>query len=154
MSRSGRPDLKNNRQQIALIEARMDELFLKLDSGEHGAAWARVLKIAREVDDLPSEVRAELLELCSEGLGESANWRDLQNLIELRRKAVETDSRIAKIDATTLNAEQTMFLVGVVVNAAREFLEPDQLQEFAERVSANTPGGVLSRDAEKEDDWS
>lgn len=112
---------------------------------------AQAWKATKEVESLLHE----LDQVVGQGIAESQIWSEIMVILTERRKMVESDSRIAHHQSTALSREQAATLVAIVVTAAREFIsDPVKLQEFADRIEANSPGGVraLARGSDFEAD--
>lgn len=82
------PELTSLRRQIALLDAREEELIERLGSGEASALWT---KMRAMIDEGAS--RKELLEVIEKGLLQEKNWTELQTSWELRRRMVDTERR-------------------------------------------------------------
>jgi hypothetical protein len=144
------PESKSNRHQIALIDARSDELIGGLSTGEHGEAWVRAssaagrLKKAFYAGDVNgvSKGLVDLEKALESGRADAEIWRQLIDLFEQRRKSVDTDSRIAFRKSVAMSLDEALQLASIVISAAREFIDTDDLDAFAERVAAMTPGGA------------
>ena len=150
--------LRSNSKQIALMDARTDELFSQLSSGGHGEQLKVALKSARTLRSRVKEkaqikILDGMIATLQDGIAEDAVWDDLVDLWEQRRRTVDTDSRIAFRASVALSEEQALTLAAVVVQAAKDLIvDPVKLQEFADRIEANTPGGLvaLTRDSSHE----
>lgn len=144
--------IRTNRNQIALMDSRADELFSKLSHGGHGEQLREALKMARALRErAKGNVQLKridhMIELLQEGIADDAIWHDLTGLWEQRRRTVDTDSKIAFRQSVAMSAEQAISLAGVVVQAARDFIkDPNDLRAFANRIEANTPGGLVALD--------
>jgi len=145
-------NLRTNRNQIALMDSRADELFSKLADGGHGESLKVALASAKKLRGMTKDAKRlkvldEMIEVLKQGIGEDLIWNDLLDLWEQRRKTVDTDSKIAFRKSVALSAEQALALAAVVVQAARDFIrDPNDLRAFASRIEANTPGGLVALD--------
>jgi len=145
------PESRQNRLQVGLLDARSEELLSQLSTGEHGDAWKRAKHLLGKLrPKVKGNKKAEgLLEdldqVISHGVAESQIWSELLVILAERRKMVETDSRIAFRASVSLSEEQALTLAAVVVQAARDFIrDPNDLRSFADRIEANTPGGLVA----------
>jgi len=143
------PESRKNHVQIGLLDARSEELLGQLSTGESGGAWKRAESLIPNLrSNLKGNKQVEVLlddlgQVISQGVAESQIWSEILDILAERRKMVETDSRIAFRQSVALSQQQAATLVAIIVAAAKEFItDPVKLQAFADRIEANTPGGV------------
>jgi len=143
------PESRKNRVQIGLLDARSEELLGQLSTGESGGAWTRAAELLGTLrSKLNGSKQAEGLlddldQVIGHGIAESRIWSEILVILAERRRMVETDSRIAFRQSMAISHEQAATLVAIIVAAAKEFItDPVKLQAFADRIEANTPGGV------------
>lgn len=154
-------DFRHDRLQIGLLDARSEELLGQLSTGESGGAWKRAASLVAKLrSDLEGNKKVESLlneldQVIGQGIAESQLWSEIMVILAERRKMVETDSRIAFRQSVAMSQEQAATLVAIIVSAAKEFIsDPVKLQAFADRIEANSPGGVraLTRGSDLEAD--
>lgn len=131
------------KKQIALLEAREDELFQKMSAGEHGDVWKRANEAAKEMraaikrgslEDAERGMKT-LTAALKDGRADQKVWGELSDLWEQKRKLVDTESRIDYRESVAMSLDQAMTLVGAVIATAREIIEdPDDLERFATRI--------------------
>lgn len=92
------PELLNLRQDIALLDARLADLLRRVDSGESGKvwhdlrmAWTAVKRSAS--DDDRAMAIAELGPLIEHGYLDTQAWGEIRDLLEQRRKLVESERK-------------------------------------------------------------
>lgn len=93
------PDLLSVRNDIALIDARLADVLARVDTGEAGALWTA----ARDAYKVFTENAADLVkakaalselgDILLRGQGDWAAWREIGDLLEQRRRAVESESK-------------------------------------------------------------
>ena len=143
------PDSLSTRQQIALMDARAAELFEQMSIGGHGEMYQTALKIVEQLDlvlENPVAARAQFDQLravLEAGVRDHAVWKDLLDLWDDRRRAIDTDSKVQFRQRVAMSQEQSAALAAIVIQAAFEVI-PDEAdrQRFADRIEANSPGGV------------
>lgn len=108
------PELLNLSSEIALTDARTNELLSHLDTGESGAAW-RVVKDA--FDLLAADDKSGLSLLAAaidQGIQEYRVWAELQSMIEQRRKLVESEQKRRVAIEQVITVDEVMGLVGAL----------------------------------------
>lgn len=92
------PELLNLRGDIALLDARLSELLKRVDSGESGkvwhdlrVAWKAVKRATNEVEQVMA--LAELGTLIEHGYLDTQAWGEIRDLLEQRRKLVESERK-------------------------------------------------------------
>jgi hypothetical protein len=117
------PALLELRGEMALIEARMSDVLRQLGTGESGQTWRTVQDAMRELlaalQMQPPDPNAQALALntlrttIDRGAGDYALWNELGDLIDRKRKLVESETR------RTIAAKQfvTLDKLGLFVDA-------------------------------------
>ena len=100
------PDLLSTRNDIALIEARLQELLGKLDLGEAGSHYQRLLKLARD----PNTSTATLIQAIQAGADEHQIWDEIYVAMESRRKHSETEQRRLVAMGAMVSAEDALVM--------------------------------------------
>lgn len=118
------PDLISVRQEIALVDARLEDLLGRVDTGEAGAIWAGVRAAVdeyRKTSDAAekAEAFARIESLSVEGFSDYASWGEVLELIERRRKLAETETKRLAAMGQAITAERAMVLLGTVVDIIR-----------------------------------
>lgn len=116
------PELITLRDEVALLDSRISEVILKIDTGEAGAIWkelretyADMQAATRQGDsDGVKQALSSLNSLIKNGAADYQQWGEIATLIEGRRKLVESESKRQQILMTMMTAEQTMMLVSVI----------------------------------------
>lgn len=116
------PALLELREDVALLDARLEDLLGRVDSGESGAIWRQLqqartsLIIARRAGDAEGQAGAinDMLELIGRGHADYAAWRELGGVLEQRRRLVESESKRLVQMQQTITAEKAMLLIGAI----------------------------------------
>jgi hypothetical protein len=128
------PDLLVLSHEIGAVDARLAELFAKLDSSESGDAW-------REANDLYLAARAAIRSGDANGLqaaldalgavirrgqGDYAAWDAIAEALDLRRRLVESERKRLVQLSQMITTEQAMVLMTAVVSLVKEHVEDRQ----------------------------
>jgi hypothetical protein len=133
-------ELTSLRSELALVDARLADLLGRVDSGESGSLWRalrkahRAFKISRESGNVEHmrDALAELNLRIEAGVSDYEAWRELQTLVEQRRKLADSESRRLGTLHQMISAERAMLLIGVVVDIIRRHVsDPTVLNAIA-----------------------
>jgi hypothetical protein len=113
------PELLSLRSEIALLDARIAELFERVDTGESGAIWDALQKewatfrLHRSLGDVPKmhTSMAKLDLLMDRKLTDTAAHREITEKIEQRRKLCETEQKRLVTSQQMINSTEAMVLV-------------------------------------------
>jgi hypothetical protein len=115
------PELLSLREEIGLVYARLADILERVDTGESGAMW---LNVSRCFDEFMS-VRgnageflalARLREAVEAGKTDYMAWHEIGNLIEVRRKLVETEHKRLVAMEQMITSERALLLMAAFVN--------------------------------------
>jgi hypothetical protein len=121
------PDQLALRHDIALLDARLDDLLRRVGTGESGDAWTRLRKVfaefykAHEADDddkMDQKVEA-LNEIIAEGAGDETNWAEVLSLLEQRHRMVESEQKRQITGKTMLRADDAAAFVDAMIQSVR-----------------------------------
>jgi hypothetical protein len=122
------PSLRSTRAEIALTEARVDELLGRLDASPL-PSWKQLLAAVKKIgltrsqDDYDAAL-VELFDLIRAGAGAVGNhektWRELRELFQERGQLVKIEHRIVQDAKTTLSGEDVMILLDGVLRAIED----------------------------------
>lgn len=145
-------DLTN---EIAVLDARINDLMRRVDTGEAGVLWGKAqtafsdLESARVSQDADG-MRTALFELgglLKKGHSDYAVWAEIQNLMEQRRKLVETERRRRVDMHTMMRDDEAMLLVSYLISSVtthvkdRDTLAAIQL-DLTRALGTRVPAGV------------
>jgi hypothetical protein len=118
------PELLSLHSEIALVDARINDLLTRVDTGESRALWRaerqahRAFKAAREVSDVRAmhEALAQLEGHLEGAVQDDEAWQAIGALIEQRRKLVGSEQKRLITLQQMITAESAMLLIGLVVD--------------------------------------
>ena len=143
------------REDIAVAEARLADLFSRIDTGESGHLWhelrqtVEAFSAAMQAGEVPAMQRhfATMRQLVTQGSDDAQAWRDIQQLWLSRCRLTETEIKTLATAQQMVTVEQVMTYFGLItetivqtvqtyadVATARQILA-DLSSEFA-RISA------------------
>jgi hypothetical protein len=139
------PELCALRHELAVVDARINDLLGRVDTGEAGRLWHharaawQTLKRAQAEGRPPLQARAalELDGLLEQAVGDHAAWHEIIQLIEQRRKLVESEAKRLVAMQQMMTTEQAMLLLGTVVAILkRHITDRETLQQISLDLSA------------------
>lgn len=155
------PELLNLRGDIALLDARLNDVLGRVDTGESGQRWLelreqKVALIAARRANNTNAVNAalnELFTLIDTGAPDIESWQEIQQLLEQRRKLVETERRRLVDMQQMITAEQaTLLFTALLASVKRHVKDYDTLNaiqsEFILYTTANGRSGIDARSAD------
>lgn len=144
------PDLLSLQAEISLVDARIEDLLTRVDSGESGATWVRALNQYVELSASIKEGNAagmiawldKLRETIDAGLSDYHNWAEIGGAIEARRKLVESErKRLIDIQGM-ITVTEAMALMRVLTDSIqRNVSDPTALRMIQNDIKKFT-GGV------------
>lgn len=145
------PAIVQNIEQIALVDARVFDLFDQLKAGESQSAWQRVREATERLDDAYGTLReaqrtkdiaammssldaigtaTEALRAATEaGTQGLATWDAITAQIYLRKKLVDSESRRQKDAQEMLSKERVMAIVGLVAQSVYRHVDNVQQRQ-------------------------
>jgi hypothetical protein len=149
------PELLSLRQEIGLVDTRINDLLMRVDTGESGAMWATLKKewddflLVRASGDIPKMHSAigRLDAIMDRAIRDHLAWQEIAESIEQRRKLVMSESQRLVALQQVLTVEQALALAGVLVGIVTRHLED---QAVLARIVADVqvlvePNGPPSR---------
>lgn len=142
------PDLLSLREEIGLVYARIGDVLSRVDTGESGAMWAKVKSAFASFDNArgnEDEFKAlAALRLSIEaGYSDSLAWGEIGELIEQRRKLVESEQKRLVAMNQMITAERAMLLFGAFAGILRKHVtDPQTLSAISSEL-----GSLLNRGA-------
>ena len=122
------PELLALRSEIALVDARITDLLGRVDTAESGEKW-RLLKGLREVireagkqkdQEAGNRAVAEILSIIDEQAGDFEAWAEIMDLIEGRRRLVESEQKRLVSMRQIVTAEEATMLVMTTASSVRD----------------------------------
>jgi hypothetical protein len=120
-------ELLSLKDDIAVTEARLSELFERIGTGESGEVWKNLKKAgdvfqkAYETSNTEKlfEAVQDIRNLVVEGQSDAAIWNELKELQEHRRKLTETENKMLIAKQQMISTEQLMIYAGVILDSIR-----------------------------------
>lgn len=146
------PELLNQSAEIALVDARIADVMKRVDTGETGATWklvkssfAQLKKSMSEGDhDGVAEALNTLNKAINKGSSDYAAWSEIVNLVERRRKIVESERKRLVEMNQYITAQQGMTLVAALVDSCRRHItDHSQLQAIVNDLTRLTSRPTL-----------
>jgi len=114
---------------LVLVETRLTELLGQLDEAASPTAWNEALDRWSAWNSDPEanpDAFAELGKLLHAGAGQGVKWHELLELLEARRRVIETETRRRRELRQYLDAREAMLLAGAVIHTInRHVSDPD-----------------------------
>ncbi|HEY9751298.1 MAG TPA: hypothetical protein V6C63_21620 [Allocoleopsis sp.] len=115
------------REDIGLLDARLSDVLQRVDTGESGAIWKELhewseeLAIARKTNDKVAMADAlnGLLDCIKRGKSDYQAWNEVKNLLDQRRKLVESERKRLVEMQQFVSSEQAMLLVTALIDSVR-----------------------------------
>lgn len=130
-------ELISLRSDVALLDARIADLLARVDSGESGRIWSdtkaafeALRKANREHDTAKAtEALFELDRLITRGQTDYATWAEVVNLVEQRRRTVDSERKHLQQMGQLVAVEQMMVLAGALLASVKQHVsDRDTLQ--------------------------
>ncbi len=126
-ARKNDPDMLAMASEIALLDARLSDVLSRVDSGESGHLWQQLKDTYRALQDanrrgdtgMVRELMVDLGSMITKGQLDYAAWNEIKQIIEARRKLVETERRRLTDMQQMMTAEQAMMLIAEVYEQVR-----------------------------------
>jgi hypothetical protein len=149
------PERHDLRDEIALAEAKIDDLLQGMAYGESDRLWIELLTLERKSRVAPPDkaaaYREEILRLIRDGGDESLAWRDVGDWMRAKQRAVEADVRVAQVKQHMMSAEEVMALVAGILDAIkRHVLDQATRSALARDIRALGTGEIIPIERAKE----
>jgi len=139
------PNLGSLREQIALCEARIEELLERLTGESKSHHWQLAGRLIGECQNGTAPNRAKALArlqaVIEAGARDEGTWAQLGEQMELRRKLTDTEGKNLERLHQTLTAEQAMALMSrLVVVIKRHVTDRGALAEISREMRVLSVG--------------
>jgi len=119
------PALLEQRREISLVDARLQDLLARVDTGESGALWkglqdARVELLAcRKAGDVLGQTLAlnRILDFISQAHADYRAWAEVGAALEQRRKLVESERKRLVEAQQVITTEQAMLFANAILTS-------------------------------------
>jgi hypothetical protein len=121
------PELLALREDVALVDARLEDLLSRVDTGEAGVLWREARKAYHELREAnathdvkkASEAFASLGQWLEKGAGDYAAWDEINRVLEQRRRLVESERKRLIEMEQVITSEQAMVLIAALTESVR-----------------------------------
>lgn len=133
------PELLNMRHDIALVDARLSELLKRSEAGESRTLWQQArnandsIRQAMDNENWPAMESAvrDLDRLVGEGLADHEVWHEIGDLIDQRRKLVESEQKRLVAMKQLITSQQAMTLIAALAAIVKKRVtDPRVLSEI------------------------
>ena len=144
------PNLLQLRDDVALMDARLGEMFEKLKQGESGGAWISVskafqkLRSARDegMKAMEFEAMHALEDAIEKGVSDLESWQEIHATVDQRRRLVADEYKVQVNLKQMMSAEKAMSLLAAVVEAIKRAVnlhcqDKKQAQRILQTVSTD-----------------
>lgn len=144
------PELLSMRSELHLIDTRIAEILNRVDTGEAGKYWAKIKESYQDLSDALYRKDSEGVNInlrsmgmiISKGTADYAVWNEITELVEQRRKLVESEQRRVEKARLILRVDEAAKLMGALTSAVRKHVTDDRVliaiqQEFV-RLSSTS----------------
>lgn len=125
-----RPDQLEGRENIAVIDARLSDLYSQLHSAEPTDVWADLkqryiaIQQLRKAEEDTAEAEEDFQDMLYNGVAEMYKadkiWQDILQLTEQRRKLTESENKRIKEAGQFITAEQFMMFIQLVLGIIKQ----------------------------------
>jgi hypothetical protein len=142
------PELLALRHELAVVDVRIKDLLKRVDTGEAGGLWHHIrvawqaFKQAQTEDRPLMQARAavELDGLLEQEVGDYGTWHEIIQLIEQRRKLVESEVKRLAVMQQMMTTEEAMLWLGTLMAILkRHIADRETLQKISLDLTALMP---------------
>ena len=127
VSRNLDDELLKLAEQIALLDTRIADLLLRTDSGESGQLWRDTQKAYQQMRiamdkgdrDKVTNALADLEVLLERGHSDYQAWDEIQRVMELRRRLVESEQKRLQMAGQYLTTHQALTLTQALIMSVK-----------------------------------
>jgi hypothetical protein len=139
------PQLLSLREDIAVAEARLVDLFSRIDTGESGALWAALreasdsFEVAQATSDLPAMQRhwATMRQLVQQGSDDHAAWAEIYRVWDSRTKLTQQETRTLVSMQQMVTAQELAVMFGVITDAINRSVTAHAPADIGRRILAS-----------------
>jgi hypothetical protein len=143
------PDRLALDNELAIVDARLNDVLARTDSGEAGALWSllraswKAVEAARRAND-PAALDAALWdhgETIARGQADWLAWSAALDLVERRRRVVDSERKRLVAAQRMISAEQALAMMALLVDVIeRHVTDPQALQAVVTEFARLTGG--------------
>jgi monoamine oxidase len=111
--------------EIALLDARLSDLLARVDTGESGALWGALQAKYKELlfyrnDKLKApQIMTDLGALITQGAADVAAWQEVQDVVQQRRRLVESERKHLIEQQQMIRADEAMALITAIAMSVK-----------------------------------
>lgn len=121
------PQLLEQREQIAILDARLLDLLGRVDTGESGALWQKLMQArmdllaAKQGGDTVGQIVAlnAILDLIGQGHADYRAWGELQAVLEQRKRLIESERKRLVEMQQMVTSQQAMGLITAIIESVK-----------------------------------
>lgn len=121
------PELLNLSAEIAVVDSRLSDLLIRVETGDAGDVWDKLAKARHKYADASlkadiSEMGAQLDAMCAlidRGAADIAAWREIHSVLEQRRRLVESERKRLVEQEQMLTLHEAMTFFNAVASAVK-----------------------------------
>lgn len=121
------PALLELREDIALIDSRLSDLLQRVETGESGQVWKELGEAYRDLQDAmhakntvkTGEALQLIYALIVRGNDDYRAWTEIHEVIEQRRRLVESERKRIVESNSMISAENAMLMISALVDIIR-----------------------------------
>ena len=121
------PELLNLSAEIAVVDSRLSDLLIRVESGDAGEIWDKLSKAKDKYRDASlkadiAEMGAQLdamIRLIERGAQDVAAWREIHGVLEQRRRLVESERKRLVEQEQMLTLHEAMTFFNAVASAVK-----------------------------------
>lgn len=112
------------REEVSLLDSRLADLITRIDTGESGALWGKAKALMTQYDEalmmgdtamMQAKIQA-IRALIDRGIGDYAVWAEIREIIDDRRKLVESERKRLIDMQQMIRAEDATLLVMRIID--------------------------------------
>jgi hypothetical protein len=121
-------DLLSVREDLAVCESRLADLFGRLDTGESGQVWhamCRALELFRAALAMKdaTTMNDQLQTMCTlaaRGRDDHSTWREIMAVWDSRCRLTLTEQKVLVTSQQMVSTEKLMIMLGVIANVIKQ----------------------------------
>ena len=154
------PGLAGMRQELGLLDARLGEILESIDGPSLADRWKEVLDglhqaqvalypSALEQDEegnlrIARETVGRLVDECRLAIADSRSWKEVYEVVDLRRRVAQAETKREEVMSATLTAKQAGALVATIRSVIDQVLsdDPGKRDDIYARIFGAAQGAV------------
>jgi hypothetical protein len=139
------------RDEIALIDSRIQEAVSALSTNESGAAWVKLAECSLEMTKAQQSgdmvrlavVLTDVQHVISMGAGDYQQWKEIREFIADRQRLVESERKRLVDLQQMMTQERVLALIGMVISSVkRNVVDANSLRAISEDIGRALSGDV------------